>query len=74
MDIQRTMHGQLEGIRAYCRTMVRLLGRKEGGFIAKTYPDPAGAGHSREAIDAMCDEFLKINREIAEHGPDGIYG
>ena len=64
VDIQRTMvYGTLEDIRAYCRRMVKALGRPEGGFIAMWYSDPAGAGHRQEALDAMCDEFLKISRE-----------
>jgi uroporphyrinogen-III decarboxylase len=64
VDIQRTMvYGTLEDIRAYCRRMVKTLGRPEGGFIAMWYSDPAGAGHRQEALDAMCDEFLKISRE-----------
>jgi hypothetical protein len=68
VDIQRTMvHGTLEDIRAYCRRLVKTLGRPEGGFIATWYSDPAGAGHRQDAIDAMCDEFLKISRE---HGRD----
>lgn len=62
VDIQQTMvYGTAEDIRAYCREMVRSLGRPNGGFIAKWYSDPAGAGHRREAIDAMCDEFQKIS-------------
>ena len=66
VDIQRTMvYGTLEDIRAYCRRMVKALGRPEGGFIAMWYSDPAGAGHRQEAVDAMCDEFLKIS---IEHG------
>jgi len=64
VDIQRTMvYGTLEDIRAYCRRMVKALGRPEGGFMAQWYSDPAGAGHRQEALDAMCDEFLKISRE-----------
>lgn len=66
VDIQNTMvYGTLGEIRAYCRKMVETLGRPEGGFIAKWYPDPVGAGHRPEAIDAMCDEFLKISEEHA---------
>lgn len=66
VDIQQTMaHGTLDEIRAYCRRMVRELGRlPDGGFIPKWYPDPAGAGHRREAIDAMCEEFLRISEEV----------
>jgi len=62
VDIQTVMcHGSSEEIRAYCRRMVKLLGRPDGGFIAKWYGDPDGAGHRPEAIDAMCQEFLKIS-------------
>jgi uroporphyrinogen decarboxylase len=66
VDIQNTMvHGTLDEIRAYCRDMVRLLGRREGGFIPRWYSDPAGAGHRQEAIDAMCQEFLRLS---GKHG------
>ena len=61
VDIQNTMiHGSLENIRAYCQKMVKLLGRSQGGFIAKWYSDPIGAGHRQEAIDAMCEEFMRL--------------
>jgi uroporphyrinogen decarboxylase len=66
VDIQNVMvYGSPDAIRAYCRRMVALLGRPEGGFIAMWYSDPAGAGHTQEAIDSMCDEFLKISEEIS---------
>ncbi len=62
VDIQSTMaHGTLDEIRAYCRKMVKLLGRPQGGFILKWYSDSVGAGHRPEAIEAMCEEFLKIS-------------
>lgn len=61
VDIQKTMvYGTLDEIRAYCRKMAALLGRPEGGFIPRWYTDPRGAGHRPEAIQAMCEEFLKI--------------
>lgn len=63
-DIQATMvRGSVDEIRAYCRRMVRLLGRPEGGFIARWYGDPAGAGHRQEAIDAAANEFIQLSRE-----------
>lgn len=66
VDIQKTMvYGTLDDIRAYCRKMTRLLGRPEGGFIARWYTDPVGAGHRQEALDAMCEEFLKISNEMS---------
>lgn len=64
VDIQKTMvHGSLDDIRAYCQKMVKLLGRQNGGFIPKWYGDPVGAGHKQEAIDAMCEEFLRLSKE-----------
>jgi hypothetical protein len=61
VDIQKTMvYGTLDDVRAYCRRMAALLGRPEGGFIPRWYSDPAGAGHRQEAIDAMCEEFLRL--------------
>ena len=61
VDIQNTMvYGSLEEIRAYCRKMAALLGRQGGGFIPRWYGDPTGAGHRSEAINAMCEEFLRI--------------
>jgi len=66
VDIQQTMvNGTLDDIRAYCRKMVEHLGRPEGGFMPRWYGDPVSAGHRPEAVDAMCEEFLKINREIS---------
>ncbi len=62
VDIQATMvYGTPDDIRAYCRKLVATLGRPKGGFIAKWYNDPAGAGHRQVAIDAMCDEFMKLS-------------
>ncbi len=64
VDIQNTMvYGSPDDIRAFCKKMVKLLGRPKGGFIPKWYSDPVGAGHRQEAIDAMCEEFIKINKE-----------
>ena len=68
VDIQKTMaNGTLEEIRQYCRAMVRALGRPEGGFIPRWYTDPVGAGHRPEAIEAMCEEFLRINQDLPAH-------
>lgn len=66
VDIQKTMvNGSLDDIKAYCRKMVKYLYRNGGGFIPRWYTDPVGAGHRQEALDAMCEEFLKINREMS---------
>lgn len=70
VDIQNTMaRGNPDEIRAYCRAMVATLGRPDGGFIAGWYGDPTGAGHTQEAIAAMCDEFLAISGEMAAMAP-----
>ncbi|MBN1937391.1 MAG: hypothetical protein JW934_22230 [Anaerolineae bacterium] len=64
VDIQQTMaHGSLDEIRAYCRQMVDQLGRPGGGFIPRWYSDPIGAGHRQEAIEVMCEEFLRLSAE-----------
>ncbi|HOX08258.1 MAG TPA: uroporphyrinogen decarboxylase family protein [Planctomycetota bacterium] len=64
VDIQTVMaHGAPDEIRVYCRRMIAALGRPEGGFIAKWYGDPVGAGHTPEAVEAMCGEFLKLSQE-----------
>ena len=61
VDIQTTMcRGSLDEIRAYCHRLVDTLGTPAGGFLPKWYGDPVGAGHTQEAIDAMCQEFLAI--------------
>jgi hypothetical protein len=63
VDIQATMaHGSLNEIRAYCHKMVKFLGRPRGGFIPRWYSDPVGAGHRPEAVDTMCEEFLRIGQ------------
>ncbi len=63
VDIQATMaKGSLEEIRSYCHSMIKHLSRPGGGFIPRWYSDPQGAGHRPEAVRAMCEEFLSINR------------
>jgi uroporphyrinogen decarboxylase len=65
VDIQKTMvQGSPDEIRQYCREMVKHLHTDKGGFIPKWYIDPVGAGHRQEAIDAMCDEFRNISKEL----------
>ena len=65
VDIQNTMaRGNVEDIRQYVRKMVGTLGKPEGGFICGYYSDPVGAGHTQEAIEAMCVEFLKVSDEV----------
>jgi len=61
VDIQNTMaRGHADEIRAYCRGMVERLGTDRGGFMPMWYSDPVGAGHTPEAVQAMCEEFIRI--------------
>jgi hypothetical protein len=65
VDIQKTMvTGTPDEIRAYCRQMVKLLGRREGGFIPRWYGDLTSPGHTQLSLDTMCDEFMKISEEM----------
>ena len=66
VDIQRTMCKETpDQVRANARKMVRTLGRPEGDIIVRYYGNPVVAGHSKDNLDAMCQEFLKINDEMA---------
>ena len=61
VDIQQTMaRGNPDEIRAYVRKMVSTLGRPEGGFICGYYGDRVAAGHTDEAVQAMCEEFMAV--------------
>ena len=61
-DIQTVLPGgDLAAIRRYCGEMKRQLSTEKGGFIPRWYSDPAGAGHSKEAVCAMCDAFLALD-------------
>ena len=65
VDIQAIMCNKpLDEIRQYCWELFEKLGSKAGGFIPKWYGDPVGAGHSPEAVNAMCEEFLKISHQV----------
>jgi uroporphyrinogen decarboxylase len=67
IDIQTVMvNGTEKSIRAYTRQLVKSLGTINGGFIANYYGDPVGAGHSKQAVESMCDEFLKISDDISK--------
>jgi uroporphyrinogen decarboxylase len=69
VDIQNTMvYGSTDQIRAYCWRMASLLGRPTGGFLPRWYSDPVGAGHRPEAVQAMCEEFVKVSRDYQTAG------
>jgi len=59
-DIQTILPSNDIGkITAYCKDMKRLLATDKGGFMPCWYSDPVGVGHTKEAICAMCDAFLR---------------
>jgi hypothetical protein len=61
VDIQNMMcRGTLDEIRAYTHEMFEKLSTPDGGFIAGYYGDPVGAGHTPEAVKAMCEEFMNL--------------
>jgi len=61
VDIQTVMcRGTLDEIRRYCRRLVAALATDRGGFLPKWYSDPVGAGHCQQAVEAMCEEFLRL--------------
>ena len=63
-DIQTILPtGDLALIRRYCGEMKRQLAAENGGFIPCWYGDPKGAGHSEEAVKAMCEAFLEESIE-----------
>lgn len=65
VDVQRTMaQGDPQAIRAYVFQMGRHLLTERGGLIAKSYPDPVGAGHTPEAVRAMGEAFMELSRMI----------
>ena len=62
VDIQAVMpNGSMEEIRKYSHELFEKLATPHGGFITKWYSDPRGAGHSQEAIDVMCKEFMTLD-------------
>ena len=67
VDIQAVMpRAEADEIRAYCRKLVSHLSTDKGGFIADWYSSPRSAGHSDQAIKAMCTEFVSISNEVAQ--------
>jgi len=65
VDIQVVMpRGDYDEIRDYCRQLVRAFAKPKGGFIANWYTDPKGAGHRMDAVEVMCEEFIKLGKEV----------
>ena len=62
-DIQTVMvNNAPDKIREYCQNMFKFLGKPQGGFIPRWYTDPFGAGQSQQALDTMCEEFVRLSK------------
>ena len=65
VDIQTVLpRGDYDEIRAYCRKLVKAFATPQGGFIPRWYGDPKGAGHRMDAVNVMCEEFLRLSQEM----------
>ena len=64
-DIQAVIPTRDRGlIRSYCRRMMESFATPRGGFIPKFYSDPKGVGHDMDDVHFMCEEFLRLSREM----------
>ena len=65
VDIQNKMiSGNVEDIKAYARYLMDSFGSFNGGFIAQWYAAPDAVGHTKEKIDAMCQEFIEYGGAV----------
>ena len=64
VDIQAVLpSADLPRIRAHARQLVETFASPRGGFLAEWYSDPEGVGHTKESVNAMCEEFKKLSVE-----------
>ncbi|MEI7884457.1 MAG: uroporphyrinogen decarboxylase family protein [Clostridia bacterium] len=67
VDVQKTLaRGIPDEIVAYAHKMQDQLWTEKGGLIATWYADPVGAGHSKLAVDTMCQAFMEISKQISK--------
>ncbi|MCM8759404.1 MAG: hypothetical protein NC906_06495 [Candidatus Omnitrophica bacterium] len=65
VDIQKTMNtGTVEDVKNYARKLIDTFGKYNGGFIAKWYPSPEAAGHTKEKLKAMCETFVSYGSQF----------
>ncbi|MCL2433217.1 MAG: hypothetical protein FWD16_01685 [Clostridia bacterium] len=66
VDIQQVLAtGDIPRIREHARQLVTKLGvPPQGGFLPMQYGDYMGAGHTKEAVLAMIDEYKKLSVEF----------
>lgn len=66
LDIQRTLEFSEADIRAEVHKITNALGTRDGGFIAKTYPQPRAIGIKDSYMAIMADEFKKLDVETID--------
>lgn len=64
VDIQTTLAtGSFEEIESKALHLLKALGNKSGGFMAKTYPQPKAINIPEENIAFMCDVFKSSTKQ-----------
>jgi len=63
VDIQTTLAtNNHKAIEAKAKELIEKLGKFNGGFMAKTYPQPSDIGVTEESVKVMCEAFVKYGR------------
>lgn len=62
LDIQRTLDLSREEIFKKAEGMIRMFSTPEGGFIAKTYPQPKAIGMTDEYLKNLTDAFKELGK------------
>ncbi len=63
VDIQRVLiSGDIQKIEESAKKMIELLGRFDGGFIARAYPQPRDIGVDFKSHNAAYEAFLKYGK------------
>lgn len=68
LDIQRTWKMDREEIFQRAEQMIQMFVTPEGGFIAKTYPQPQAIGMSDEYLANLADAFKKLGNCSVQNG------
>jgi len=62
-DIQTTLgKNDHKAIEAKAKELIEKFGKFNGGFIAKTYPQPTDIGATEESVMVMCEAFKKYGQ------------
>lgn len=62
LDIQRTLDLNREEIFKKAKQMIKMFSTPEGGFIAKTYPQPRAIGMTDEYLKNLTDAFKELGK------------